>query len=1000
MSAITRRINRLLDSHSISEEDLREIVEQYDGELSIVNQKLGDAVDLVRRGLRSEAVAIIGSSPSLIDQANELSIPRLDELRELMDLYDVPPISVVDTEAIEVLGDAMVELQSIDGLLKRQRKLVLARAPLVWRMRTLRAIAAADPTSPHWFEDIDSHEKFRLKELSADVQQAIASDDLAKLLLLKNELADTWQTDPPAPLTAAVDRHVRELRLAGRQEELIAAATAIQESMDQFDEAGTHEAATRYGTLREEIIAEFGPSSITPEAEELASPGLEYVADRNAEQQRVAARQSAIAMLENTMDRRGATVPQIESTYQKAIAFEEPLPPELFNRYRATVDDLKTRGKRKFQLAVGGVAVATLLVIGLLVTWQIRRSYAEKVATVSGQLRRILDAGELDEASQFIEAVQRSQPELASDPKVAELVVLHQSLTQSEKERAARFDQQMTELEAVDDETLEPSLLSRAEEEAMNDDEKLRALKQRDRYERFVDRQRKEHTESLIGSLRETGDIVTQQAQRPLTSFALEDLRGQAVKLDTLNDAIRRSLTDFTYASLSAKQEGENQMRRIAALKTRMKEQERVLIQSAGATENLLAAKSLANLKSQMENFISKLPVDRRSAEFRKTLDSAEFWQTADLWNLHLRRMQEAFAKQLRPRVVLLATQSGKELAEVCIAPPFGIPPALQACVDRAEDRRELLDQFESFLDRSLFSQIISATQSGGRGERVYLYKNYYDSEREKFTVGENQQLIARVKVVQTGDGAIKQQTLEAPLIIELEPAASVLMLKAKWKATRVDALANWDGEMLKWLAELCRRDKLDTTIKEILLSQGIEKIMEGSAARERFANIRRSLIARRAAWEDWHRPAPRSVRPTDLLVQKVMPALSAFYRANRDPRLQINRLDQMRIQPIGIWDLGGESKLSDPASMQVVHYWKPKESLRSGVLMVVRRDPADPLKCRWTSVGKLEKGQIKVTDSSIAMTAGEPIFLTNGTTSPLARKLPHLQHSLVTVSP
>ncbi|MEO9590129.1 hypothetical protein, partial [Rhodopirellula bahusiensis] len=180
MSAITRRINRLLDSPSISEEDLREIVEQYEGELSIVNQKLGDAVDLVRRGLRSEAMAIIGSSPSLIDQANELSIPRLDELMDLMDLYDLPPVSVVDTEAIEVLGDAMVELQSIDGLLKRQRKLVLARAPLVWRLRTLRAIAAADPTSPHWIDDIDAHEKARLKELSADVQQAIKSDDMAK----------------------------------------------------------------------------------------------------------------------------------------------------------------------------------------------------------------------------------------------------------------------------------------------------------------------------------------------------------------------------------------------------------------------------------------------------------------------------------------------------------------------------------------------------------------------------------------------------------------------------------------------------------------------------------------------------------------------------------------------------------------------------------------------------------------------------------------------------
>ncbi|MCM2371867.1 hypothetical protein [Aporhodopirellula aestuarii] len=1000
MSAITRRVNRLLDSHSISEEDLREVVEQYEGELSIVNQKLGDAVDLVRRGLRSEAMAIIGSSPSLIDQANELSIPRLDELMELTELYDLPPISVVDTEAIEVLGDAMVELQSIDGLLKRQRKLVLARAPLVWRLRTLRAIAEADPTSPHWIDDIDAHEKARLKELSADVQQAVRSDDLAKLMLLKRELADTWQTAPPPSLQTAVNRHIHQLRLAGKQEDLIAAAAAIQESMDQFDEARTRQAAALYTTLRDEIVEQFGPSSVAAEAEVIASPGLEYVAELNAEQQRVAARHSAIAKLENTMDRSGVTVPQIESAYQKAITFDEPLPPELFNRYRATIDDLKTRGKRKFQLAVGAVAVATLLLIGFLVTWQIRRGYAEKVATVSGQLRRILDSGALDEASQFIEAVRRSQPKLVSDPKVAELVVLHQSMMQSEEDRAARFDQQISELEAIDDEALEPSTLSRLEEEATTDDEKLRVLKQRDRYARFVDGRRKNHTESLISALRETGDILPQHSQAQLAKFELDDLRSQAAKLNELTVSIKHSLADFPYASLSAKQEGDNQIQRIAALKTRMHEQEVLLIRSAKALEDLLAARSLSNLKSRMENYISELSVDRRSAGFRQTLDSAEFWETADLWNLHIRRVQEIFSKQFQRELISNATQSGGELSEVCVTPPFDIPASLRACIDQAERRQSILDQFERFLDQSLFSQIISVTQRGGQGERVYIYKNFYDSEREKFSIGENQPLLSRVEVVQTGDGAIEQETLSTPLVIELEPAASVVTLKAKWKAARADALADWDGEMLKWLANLCRREKLDSTIKEILLAQAIEKIMEGSAARDQFAKVHHALVARQADWEDWHRPAARSVRPTDLVVQKIMPALSALYQAHRDPRQEAKRLAHMRIRPVGIWDIVGGSKLSSPASTRVVHYWEPTESLGSGILMVVRRDSADPLKCRWIPFGTFESGQMKVTDSSIAMTAGEPIFLSSGTATPVAINLPSHQHSLVSVSP
>lgn len=999
MSAITRSINRLLDSHSISEEDLREIVEQYEIELSAVNKKLGEAVDLVRRGLRSEAMAIIGPSPSLIDQANELLIPRLDELIELLELYDLPPVSVVDSEAIEVLGDAMVELQSIDGLLKRQRKLVLARAPLLWRLRTLRAIAAADPTSPHWADDIDAHEKARLKELSSDVQQAIASDDLEKLTLLKKELADAWQTAPPASLQTAVDSHIRQLRLVRKQDELIAAAADIQAAMDQFDESGTRDAAIRYGSLRDEMVQEFGPSSVTAETDATATPGLDYVADLDAEQQRVDSRHAAIAVLENTLDRADG-VPQIESAYQKAITFDEPLPPDLFNRYQATIEDLKTRGKRKFQLAVAGVAIATLMVTGLVVTWQVRRSYAEKVDTVSGQLRRILDSGALQEANQFIGAVQKSQPKLAADPKVAELIALHHSMTQDEEQRLARFDQQMIELEAIDAPVMDDATLSRLEQEAATDEEKLRVLKQRDRYQKFVDTRRKEHTESLIAALREFGDVVNEQSKRQLGKVSLDELRAQTARLDGLADGVKRSLDDFPNASLSAKQQGENQIRRIAVLKTRMKEREVTLIRSTSATKQVLAARSLSSLKARMEDYISKLPVDSRSAEFRQTLDSSEFWQTAQLWNLHIRRVQEIFSKSFEPKAVSMATQSREEFSGLCTTPPIKIPSSVQFCIDRTEKRRAILDQFEGFLDRSLFSQIISITQDNGQGERVFLYKNHYNSERERFKVGENQKLLSRVEVIQTGDGAIKQETLKTPLKIELEPAASVLTLKAKWKAARTDALANWDGVTLKWLANLCRRKELDATIKEILLSQAIEKIMEGSAAREQLAKIRLSLVARRAAWEDWYRPALRSARPTDLVVQKIMPALGVVYRGHRDPRKDIKSLNQMRILPVGMWDVVGDSKLSNPASARIIHFWKAKESLRSGTLLVVRRDPADPLKCRWISIGKLEKGQMKVTDSSLAMTAGEPIFLTSGDATSVAGMLQGHTQLLVKTTP
>lgn len=985
MSTVTRCINQLLDRSSVSAAQLHDATEAYRAELDRVNARLADASGLVRRGLRSEALAMIGGSPSLIDQANQLELPRIDELLDLMELYELPALAPVDTDAIELLGDAVVELQSIDGLLQRQRRLVLARAPLAWRLRTLRAIAAADPTNPHWIDDVVAHEKSRLEELAKDVQSAVQSEDQGAMESLRQELAAPWQTDPPENLRSAVDRKLNQLKLAEMQSELLQHAGAIQNAVDQFEEANCRTAADNYQSLRKQITQRFGPSAIPADTAAIAQPGLKYLAQQDAENARLAARAAAIAALANIMDQPGATVPQVESAYQKATAFEEPLPPELFHQFRATTGDLQTRGKRRFQLAVGSVAAAVLLAGGLMIAWQVRRNHNATVLGVTEQLEQLLAADSLDEAGKFINTLRKTQPKLASEPSISKFIARHDSMSRAEADRAERIDQRVAELEQVADEVLDPSLLSQLEDDAKTDDEKLRIQKHRMRYQNYINNRQSIQTEALVKTLKGYVEQISEYSTQSHDDSTPDVVTRAIAEIDEINEEIKSSVREYPWASSAAKNEGENQTRRLAALRIRLNEKVVSLHASNDATKAILAAKTLTSLQTRLEEFIEQLPTHSRAAAYRETLDAAEFWDSAESWNQHLKQLGEAFKAKFDSETVSLAQHSGKAIVEELSSLPFALPVSVDRCMALAAKRREILTQLDQHLDRSLFSQIMSVTQLDGKGERVYVYEEYYNTSREKFTLEDGQVLTPRVDIIQTSDGAVERKTLRGPLVIDQEPISTAVTMQAELENLRDSALADWDGVMLGWLAGLSKRDQLDSTLGEILTSQILERIMEGSASRKQLAKINLILAGRRGEWNDWYRAGARSIGPSDLLIQTIRPSLASVYRSRRLPSKEFAKLSQMRIVPVGVFDVFRNSNIKSSPGSLVIHYWRPVEQLPSGTLLAVRRDPKTPLQGEWIQLGQLQDGALTMNQTEIPLTAGQPVFLSAGLQSDVA---------------
>ena len=143
-----------------------------------MNQRLRQVGQLLKRGLRGEALQLTEEEPNLLDFVGMLDFPELPAWRELLKRWGMapPPALLIDLAAD--INQAYADQQPLESLLKQHRLLALARAPLAARTRILRQIRQADAANMAWEEDLKILETARIRQLDQEIDTAYRHDDL------------------------------------------------------------------------------------------------------------------------------------------------------------------------------------------------------------------------------------------------------------------------------------------------------------------------------------------------------------------------------------------------------------------------------------------------------------------------------------------------------------------------------------------------------------------------------------------------------------------------------------------------------------------------------------------------------------------------------------------------------------------------------------------------------------------------------------------------------
>jgi len=237
---------------------VRELLVRRADVLPSIDERLVKVADLIRRGLRDEAIGYAVEPPGLVDAATLLDLssnPRWGQWLAAITEQIIPEPAMPRMDLVATLVKAQDDVVRFKPMLDTWRRMNLANSPLRDRITMLRKFREVDPANELWFEALREHQKQRLMELEREIREATAQHDELRLAAIVEE---------PLATTSLVPMHYLA-QLAGGSVKAVLSGQGADEPLGG------------YGRYQGELCRRFVPSWAARMALPLArSVGIQY----------------------------------------------------------------------------------------------------------------------------------------------------------------------------------------------------------------------------------------------------------------------------------------------------------------------------------------------------------------------------------------------------------------------------------------------------------------------------------------------------------------------------------------------------------------------------------------------------------------------------------------------------------------------------------------------------------------------------------------------------
>jgi len=422
---------------------VRELAERYAAQCAEVDDRLRQCRTYLNRGLRSEAVNLAETPPSVLELAAILDFLGVEAWREFCADNDLPVAPLIAAEVVSRLNEAYMQEDLLGSLLSEYRKLA-RRGTLKQKIPLLRRLARLDPDNSNWRQDLVRFERARQEELAQEIDAAVKGEDEGLLTALREEVESAeWAVKPHASLADRLRRRLTESRTAAAQARGKEVAREAWEAYSALDVVRVSDA------LREwDALLEGGHFLPPPEAAGRVSEARGWFEDEQYRRAQDREFKRAVNALVGALDENVGAA-ELERRVYAVNKFNREIPRPLRKRVERALEDAQLALRRESRIklvAIVAFLIAVAVPVFLFVRFAIRAGEREDWAKRIDDARVAQDYGT---AEKLLDELRQRRPGFYAEAAFQERAAAVRREADQFKQERANFAKIMRQLDEI-----------------------------------------------------------------------------------------------------------------------------------------------------------------------------------------------------------------------------------------------------------------------------------------------------------------------------------------------------------------------------------------------------------------------------------------------------------------------------------------------------------------------------------------------------------------------
>lgn len=956
---IASKIRKQLEQpNGLTQEALEPMAAEYSQLAGQVNTRLAECVAFLRKGLRSEALQRATMKPGVLELAAELDFQELEEWIEILQFYGIEPPQLVDRDAAAQLHEAFVEEQPLEELLRQHRRLAIAKAPLGWRLKVLRQIAAADPLNLVWTEDIQQWETIRLKQISSEwTRLAGMPESSEELRRLSEELHGNWLVPPSKELKQKIKAECDRRAFQAQIQQLKSIADKLHDVYLASDmEAGRvalESWKSSVASLKQPV-----PSELNDEV----APAIEWVQDRMREAALSERQAMFSAKLEQLLQSNSTNEGELTRAYHDVIGCDLGIDTLLENRFQTRLSELQMSSQRRLLISVISIVAAAIALMVGGGLWYWNHNYRLAVANTTSQLQSLLDREDHAEAESILKTLESQAPSIATAPEVASL---KSTLLARQAEEATRAEQVAALIKRADSETpeeLDVNWIQMAEKAAKTNSEKQSVARIRAKFDQYQQKLANEEFDQLRGELQGLESRLQNMQRLPMAQVNDAEIEG-------LISEVKGLLQRYPRAVAQASKLVELTQQRAIASRDALRKERREMEQKQVYMVGIRGATSLQEHTSQARKFVEALPNDSMASEFKDALNEAALWKSVEDWNAWCNQLSLHLSNRLNSDDNGRLAASCRELrAMIEGLPGEELVPAFQSRMSAIDNREGILEKLAEELLDSVIIDLYTLRKPNSEGgfERAFVQFEA-STEIESDLKRANDRTRSTIPIVSDPTGGVKNEEFIGKVEVIEEPRQSIRILVRDLKTQKAKISADWENQMQNVLARIAQFPNVDGKIKEVLFSRVLSAAREGSVGmKDAFHDLQEMLFRTSEKRNRWYGLGKFQEGLDPELVKLYQDGKGILDSRSKDEASKLQNLSKARVVWVG-------AILRDGKGAVAPSFYR--DDVPDGTLHTVVADPARADRGKLVRVGDVRERVGTLKASPDVLLPGRPLF-------------------------